>query len=50
MIVKSGSKWVVKAENGRPLGSYDTREAAEKRLRQIEMWKHLRRQGSASRS
>jgi hypothetical protein len=39
-IVKSGSKYTVKSEKGKNLGSYSSRGAAKKRLRQIEFFKH----------
>jgi len=42
MIVKEGDKWVVRAESGRAMGSYATRAEAEKRLKQVEMFKHMR--------
>jgi len=42
MIVKEGNLWVVLAESGRKMGSYKTRAEAEKRLRQVEMFKHMR--------
>lgn len=41
MIVKQGSQYVVKAESGREMGTYATREEAEKRLRQVEMHKRM---------
>lgn len=41
MIVKKNGKYWVKSEKGRNLGGpYDTREAAERRLRQVEYYKH----------
>jgi hypothetical protein len=43
VIKKIGGKWVVLSETTRRrLGSYATRAEAETRLRQIEMFKHLR--------
>ena len=43
MIVKQGGKYVVVSETtGRRFGTYATRAEAEKRLRQIEFFKHLR--------
>ena len=43
MIRKIGGKYVVISEStGRRFGAYATREEAEKRLRQIEMFKHMR--------
>lgn len=44
MIKTRGGKWVVLSEKtGRSFGSYDTRAAAEKRLRQVEFFKHLKK-------
>lgn len=41
MIVKQGSRYVVKSEDGKKtLGSYRSHEAANKRLQQIEYFKH----------
>jgi len=40
-IVKKGSKWQVQSEKGKNMGTYDTKEEAEKRLKQIEYFKHL---------
>ena len=45
MIVKEGSKYIVKSEEGKNLGTYTTKEEAAKRLRQIEMFKHLKNKG-----
>ena len=42
MIVKEGDRWVVRAESGRAMGAYATKAEAEKRLRQVEMFKHMR--------
>ena len=42
-IVKKGSQWQVQSEKGRNLGTYDTKEEAEERLRQIEFFKHHRK-------
>ena len=43
MIRKVGGKYVVVSETtGRRFGTYDTRAEAERRLRQIEFFKHLR--------
>lgn len=40
MIVKQGSKYVVKSEDGtKHLGTYDSEDEAKKRLRQIEFFK-----------
>lgn len=40
MIRKSGSGYDVLSESGKRLGHYGSKEAAEKRLRQIEYFKH----------
>jgi hypothetical protein len=51
MIRKIGGKYVVLSETtGRRFGTYATRAEAEKRLRQIEMFKHLRRAGGRPRA
>jgi len=43
MIVKQAGKYVVVSETtGRRFGTYDTRAEAQRRLRQIEFFKHLR--------
>ena len=43
MIKKINRRYVVLSETtGRRFGTYDTRAEAEKRLRQIEFFKHLR--------
>ncbi len=42
MIKKQDSKYVVVAESGRKMGTYSTKKEAEKRLRQIEFFKHLK--------
>lgn len=43
MIRKIGSKYRVLAETGRNMGTYTTLKEAEKRLSQIEMFKHMRK-------
>jgi hypothetical protein len=43
MIKKISGKYVVLSERtGRSFGTYDTRAEAERRLRQIEFFKHLK--------
>ncbi len=43
MIKRVGGKYVVLSETtGRRFGTYDTLAEAEKRLRQIEFFKHLK--------
>ena len=37
---------VLSETTGRRFGTYDTRAEAEKRLRQLEMFKHLRKAGA----
>ena len=39
-IVKKDNKYQVQSEKGRNLGTYDTKEEAEKRLKQVEYFKH----------
>lgn len=41
MIRKVKDGWRVVAESGRNMGTYKTKEDAQKRLRQIEMFKHM---------
>lgn len=36
-----GKGWMVKSHSGRNLGVSKTRAAAEKRLKQVEMFKHI---------
>ncbi len=43
MIIKVKEGYRVVAESGRNMGTYPTKEAAEVRLRQIEMFKHMKR-------
>lgn len=40
MIRKQNKKYQVVSKEGKVLGTYDTREEALKRLRQIEYFKH----------
>jgi LysM repeat protein len=40
-IRKEGDKYVVRSKKGKSMGSYDSKSAAEKRLRQVEMFKHM---------
>lgn len=41
MIKKINGKYRVIAESGRAMGTYETREDAKKRLRQIEYFKQV---------
>lgn len=43
MIVKVKEGWRVVAESGRNMGTYKKKEDAEKRLKQIQMFKHMRK-------
>jgi len=43
MIRKVQGGYRVLSESGRNMGTYRTKPEAEKRLRQIEMFKHLKR-------
>jgi len=47
VIVKRGNKWCIISETGKNLGCKPTRPAAEKRLKQIEMFKHMKNKGTA---
>lgn len=50
MIKRSGGKYVVLSETtGRRFGTYNTKAEAEKRLRQIEFFKHLKAGGTKPR-
>lgn len=40
VIKKVGDKWQVQSHKGKNLGTYDTEEAAKKRLGQVEFFKH----------
>jgi hypothetical protein len=43
MIKKIGSKYVVLSETtGRKMGTYSAKKEAQKRLRQVEFFKHLK--------
>lgn len=44
MIKKSGDKYVIKSKtSNKTLGTYKTKKEAEKRLRQIEYFKHVKK-------
>jgi len=48
MILKRAGKYVVVSETtGRRFGTYDTLAEAERRLRQIEFFKHLKARTAA---
>jgi hypothetical protein len=50
MIEKQGRKYVVVSEKtGRRFGTYDTRAEAERRLRQVEFFKHAKGRGGRKR-
>jgi hypothetical protein len=42
MIVRTNKGWTVKDHTGRNLGTYKSKEEAEKRLMQIEMFKYIK--------
>jgi len=41
MIQKEGDKWCVIADSGKKMGCYPSKEEAEERLKEIEMFKHM---------
>lgn len=41
-IVKKDNKYQVQSEKGKNLGTYDTKSEAEERLKQVEMFKHMK--------
>lgn len=44
MIRKQGKGWVVYSEAGKKLGGpYDSRTKANERLKQVEMFKHMKK-------
>lgn len=43
MIVKHGNRYIVRSESGKNLSKPLSKEEAEKRLRQIEYFKHMKR-------
>lgn len=47
-IVKVNNKYQVQSEKGKNLGTYDTKSEAEERLKQVEMFKHMKSSMSAS--
>ena len=47
MIIKQGSKFVLKSKDGsKTLGTFDTRDQALKREKQINFFKHFSRKSS----
>lgn len=44
-IVRLGNKWQVQSEKGKNLGTYDTKEEAEERLKQVHYFKHMNEDG-----
>lgn len=47
MIVKTSKGYIVKSESGKNLGGpYKTKAQAEKRLKQVEMFKHMKKKKS----
>lgn len=45
-IVKKDNKYQVQSEKGRNLGTYDSKSKAEERLKQVEMFKHMKKKSS----
>lgn len=45
MIKKENGKFVVYSESGKKFGTYNTEVAAKKRIRQMEMFKHMKKHG-----
>ena len=43
-IVKKDNKYQVQSEKGKNLGTYDTKSEAEERLKQVEMFKHMKKE------
>lgn len=43
VVRKEGSKWTVRSEKGKSLGSYGTKKAAQRRLKQVEYFKRRKR-------
>lgn len=43
MIIKQGNKYRVVSEKGKNLGEYKSKEEAEKRLREVEYFKHAKK-------
>lgn len=42
-IVKSGDRWrLISKSGGKNLGTYDTKQGAEKRERQVQYFKHAK--------
>lgn len=41
-IKKVGKEWCVKSEAGKPMGCYPSRKQAEDRLKDIEMFRHMK--------
>jgi hypothetical protein len=42
MIRKKGDKFIVVSKAGKPMGTYATKAAAQKRLNQVEAFKHMK--------
>lgn len=45
-IVKKDNKYQIQSEKGRNLGTYDTKFEAGERLKQVEMFKHMKKKSS----
>ena len=42
MIVRTSKGWEVRSLSGKSLGTYKSKKEAEERLRQVEMFKHIK--------
>ena len=47
-IIKVDGKYRVQSEKGRNMGTYDTKKEAEDRLKEVEMFKHLKESSSSA--
>ena len=45
-IVRKDNKYQVQSEKGKSLGTYDTKSEADERLKQVEMFKHMKKKSS----
>lgn len=47
MIVRQAGRFLIKSKKGRNLGKFSSRKAAERRLKQIEYFKHVDKKSSS---
>jgi hypothetical protein len=50
MIVKTSKGWEVRSLSGKSLGTYKSKKEAEERLRQVEMFKHIKTENRSKKS